>query len=607
MTLTRAIPPRGGDAAVAAAARWRRDDPLWDPTGEAYTAALASCWKAAKALTQDFADLAGALASGDDAAARTFAACDAAWCDLRDRIQELYVFGEAASLDAPSGPENARARTRVRRVASAHQASPQPVVRALARRDDAAADLGALPDTAAARWQGWIVKARERAQTPALNALAPYGPAQWQKLYQDIRAELQFAFDGPDGPGRASARAASRLLLDPDRELRRSVFEGVETAWAPHRQTVAAALSACTGWRGARAMLSETDVYSEALEDTSLSRAAMERCYATAERLLPVTRKAARLQAQLAGLARLQPWDLDASEARVSRVPLPTAVREVSEAFAGVSSGMGAFFDHALDRGWIDTRPFSEGRMTTDFQTSIARRGIPLVRVNYDGHALNAIRVAHECAHAFHFWTIRDLPAECHYLPSASAETVAAFGELALRNRWQSDPSDRAARWRYAWMEAQAILCFLVMLPANAAFERRLTEKPEQRDADTLDALFEETWLSWFGADDVAPDTRAWYRKPVFIGAQLHGLPYVAGFLLAHGLEQRRQSQDGFGQLLHELLRAMAVQPIGPAFETVLGRSLEDADIWHDCAQAVEARVRGLERAVAGPGGLCDD
>ena len=73
------------------------------------------------------------------------------------------------------------------------------------------------------------------------------------------------------------------------------------------------------------------------------------------------------------------------------------------------------------------------------------------------------------------------------------------------------------------------------------------------------------------------------------------------------GSESWRLSQDGFGQLLHELLRAMAVQPIGPAFETVLGRSLDDAEIWHDCAQAVEARMRGLERAVAGSGGLCDD
>lgn len=608
MTMTASLatqapePFSSGDESAREQVRWKMTDPLWDPASAEFAAALSNVWAGVKRSREEFARFAKQVPAGA-LSATALERLDADWTEQRESIQELYVFLECKRSLGETTKHLTKNAERIRRIATAHKSAPTEFVGVMLKAGRNASDLfpEGAPEEVLKRWQSWERDEEKSKRNEQTDRLGGPGYRQWWQAYRDTRAQLYFHLP-KDGiaDNQVSVVEATRLLAHPVRSTRERIFTSVETAWQPHRTMAAHALTGRIAWRCRAAEIKGEDRWQEALAETSLSRGAVERCLEAANALRVDAQAALTAQAHMAGYERLAPWDLDASSNWVGPVPLNEALRDTERAFNAVDPEMAGFFRLMMQEGWLDASPHQAGRRTADFQTSIARRGVPLVLVSYDGHALNAIRIAHETSHAHHFWCIKDLPMERHYVPTASAETVASFAELLLRSQWQrsgenSSQHPCAQFRRYAWMEAQAFIAFALMLPANFTFERQLTDAPFPHTPEELDQRFTKVWLHWFGENKVSPDVSAWYRKPVFIASQFHGLPYIAGFFLAHFLEAQRQALGPqFAGAYTSLLRSMAQNDINTAFKTTFGADLEEEAVWETCLSVMRGRLNQL-------------
>ena len=444
------------------------------------------------------------------------------------------------------------------------------------------------------------------AQENLVSSLGQDGIHAWGRLYDQLAGTIACEVEVEGKRERMGLAQATGLLLGPDDALRERGWRAINHAWEEHGESCAAAINAIAGWRlemcrqrskpGASVHFLDAPLHANRIEAATLNALLQ-----AAEEAAPLARRAASLQANAYGKQRYGPWDLRApapAQGEAQPLPYADALALIADAYGSVDRQMGDFVRMMAANGWIEgtagprKRP---GAYCTEFRRSRA----PRVFMTYTGGGSDVITLAHELGHAFHAWTMRDLPdSQCEY-GMAVAETASTFGESVVRDAMLARAETPAAQLEIVWEEAAALAAFVLNIPARFTFEGGLyearAERP-QRPAELCERM-SSAWQHWYGDCLAEPDPLFWASKLHFYisGLSFYNFPYLFGYLFSLGVYARREALgDEFFPRYQALLRDTGRMTAEELAAKHLEVDLTVPDFWRETLATLEPRIDRL-------------
>ena len=441
------------------------------------------------------------------------------------------------------------------------------------------------------------------AQENLVSSLGQDGIHAWGRLYDQLAGTIACEVEVDGRAERMGLAQASGLLLGADDARRESAWRAINEAWEGHGESCAAAINAIAGWRlemcrqrgkpGAQVHFLDAPLHANRVEAATL-----DALLQAAQEAAPLARRAASLQAKAYGKRHYGPWDLRApAPAQGEEQPLPyaDAVALIAEAYGKVAPEMGDFVRMMAAKGWIEGTAGPRKRPGA-YCTEFRRSRTPRVYMTYTGGGSDVITLAHELGHAFHAWTMRELPdSQCDY-GMAVAETASTFGESVVRDAMLARAETPAAQLEIVWEEATALTAFVLNIPTRFAFERGLyearAERP-QRPAELCERM-SAAWQHWYGDCLAEPDPLFWASKLHFYisGLSFYNFPYLFGYLFSLGVYARREAWgDEFFPRYQALLRDTGRMTSEELAAKHLEVDLTAPDFWRETLATLAPRV----------------
>ena len=537
-------------------------------------------------------------------------------------LQDLDTYADCL-LSVDSQDRDAQALLgRLQSVHKRFAEAGEPLSQFLDRAPQAVVDgYLAHPGTEPSRFQ--VAHSRKRrhevlplAQETLTAALAQDGIHAWGRLYDQLAGSLACDVTVNGEERRMGLAAASALMLRADDQLRENAWRAINGAWAQHEDSCAAAINAIAGWRleMCRRRSRQTqaagrrDVHflDAAVHANRIERATLDTVLGIAEEGRALARRAARLQAKAYGKARYGPWDLRAPAPAAGEAEEGIAYRQavelIAEAYGDVHPRMGDFVRMMAKNRWIEGT-WGDNKRPGAYCTRFRKSRTPRVYMTYAGGTSDVIILAHELGHAFHAWTMRDLP-ECQSRYGMSiAETASTFGEATVRQALLRRAKTPAERLGIAWEEAAALTSFLLNIPARFEFERNFYEARAVRPQrpDELKALMSAAWRKWYGDSLAEPDPLFWASKLHFYisGLSFYNFPYLFGYLFSLGVNARREALgDAFFPRYEALLLDTGRMTAEELAAKHLQADLTRPEFWRGTLERLAERVDHFEMLV---------
>lgn len=452
------------------------------------------------------------------------------------------------------------------------------------------------------------------AQEKLISALSQDGIYAWGRMYTQLSATLTCNVSVGGQTRRLGLAEAAALLQQPEEDLRRSAWRGINDAWERAQEVCAAALNAIAGWRlevcRKRAHAQPVHFLDAPVHENRIERATLDALLAAAAQARPLARRAAVALARASGRAQLGPWDLRAPAPAVAgagAIPYAEGLELIADAYGTIHPEMGEFVRMMGAQRWIEgTR--GRHKRPGAYCTCFPRSRTPRVYMTYTGTAADITTLAHELGHAFHNWVLRDLPASQRSYGMALAETASTFGEAAVRDALQHRARSDAERLAWAWEDVAEIQTFLLNIPVRFSFERAFYERRAEAPLrpNALKRLMTEAWSEWYGDAMCEPDPMFWASKLHFFmaGRSFYNFPYLFGYLFSMNLYLRKDERGAeFYRRYVDLLRDTGRITAEALAARHLGADLTQPAFWSDIVARLERRVAAFEVLSAGRSG----
>ncbi len=453
------------------------------------------------------------------------------------------------------------------------------------------------------------VEAQKRMSAP-LEALASDlgtdGIFGWGRLYDTVSAKLTFELERPDGTRETVPMAQRRsFMADPDRRVRAAAFQSGNRAWDAVSDVTAAALNRISGTRlslyARRGVNHFLDV---ALHDAGISKKTLDAMMAAVEKGRPLARRGLLAKARAMNLPAIAWYDLEAPLPlpESERIPWDRGVSLVRKAFGAAYPGLLAFFDHTLEKRWIEAEA-RRGKRPGAYCTGSDVTNESRVYMTYQGSLGDVSTLAHEIGHAFHHHVLADTRVLARQYPMTLAETASTFAENVLSAGLLSDTGiSNAARAQLLGEVAGDAAAFLLDVPTRFLFETRFYEERSQGEvpASRLSTLMTSAQREVFGEALAVggEDPQFWASKLHFFIPDLsfYNFPYTFGFLLSRGLYARfREEGASFLPRYEAFLQSTGGALAHEVAKASIGEDLESEDFWSRAIGTLEAPIEELE------------
>ena len=446
------------------------------------------------------------------------------------------------------------------------------------------------------------------AEENLINGLSQDGIHAWGNLYDQLSGTLSCSvLVGNETQTMGIAQAAG-LMQKPDVGTRKNAWQAINTAWSAHAETCAAAINAIAGWRlelGAKRGTTQPVHFLDApVHMNRISRTTLNTLMEVAKAARPLGQRAARLQARAYGQTTIGPWDQrapapDLGQAVSVATPFAAAVEKIADAYGEVDPQMGDFVHMMVGNGWVEGTQ-GDNKRPGAYCTEFAKSKTPRVYMTYSGGSSDIITLAHELGHAFHGWTMRELPDSQRSYGMSLAETASTFGETLVRDALLASASSSQDRLDMAWEEMSALVAFILNIPTRFEFEQCFYEARAERPllAGELEAMMSEAWATWYGDSLAEPDPLFWANKLHFYisGLSFYNFPYLFGYLFSLGVYARRaEAGAGFYPRYQALLRDTGRMSAEDIAAQHLSVDLTKPEFWQQTVDSLESRVDAFE------------
>ena len=266
---------------------------------------------------------------------------------------------------------------------------------------------------------------------------------------------------------------------------------------------------------------------------------------------------------------------------------------------------MPAFIDLMLRNRWLDAKP-SDKKVGGAFYARFNEFRIPRVFSTYLGSITSVLQQGHELGHAFHYWTMRDLPMIETEFPMTLTETASTFNEAVIR-RVLLNEAEGDERFKMLWQDVRSAGNFLINTMVRMEFELAFLEERHRGvvSAERCCSLMGDVWKRWYG-EDVTPDVWLWAHKLHYYKTDqfIYNYPYTVGYLMSLALMREWEARgEAFYDFYVGMLRDTGRMSVDDIIRVHFGADASDPAFWEGAMQSarqatesfaeiVEARLR---------------
>lgn len=441
-----------------------------------------------------------------------------------------------------------------------------------------------------------------------LTQFRNHGPTAWGRMYTQLAGTIKV--DMPEGTvGLAQAGGYLRSVHEADRK---AAWSGIQKAWSPFEEPVAAILNSLAGWRheeyNKRSSKKPMVYLTQPLLDSRIERATLDAMMQAIRARQDLTQKSLGLMARALGKPKVDAWDLlapaPASVGSAKVYSFNEAIALIRQTFDRMNPEMSKFLDLMVKNNWIEGRVLPNKR-TGAFCSGFQKSRSPRVFQTYMGSLQDVSTLAHELGHAFHSWIMRDIPFFETRYPMTLAETASIFAETALADELARSGA-KALMGEVAWADVSDAVAFLANIPARFEFEKSFYEKRMQGTLAPaeLSALTDQAWKEWYGDGLTQFESQFWMTKLHFsiAGVSFYNFPYSFGYLFSLAVySYRDQWGDDFYPKYRALLRDTGRMTAEDLVEKHLGENLRRPEFWMKSLAMVEKKVLRFEELLGSP------
>ncbi|MCO7125810.1 M3 family oligoendopeptidase [Sporolactobacillus shoreicorticis] len=435
-------------------------------------------------------------------------------------------------------------------------------------------------------------------QEQLISSLAVDGYHGWENLYYSLigKIEIKLNLDGKEKT--MSVSQANNLLDDPDRSVRQTAFNALESAWSEHADLFAAALNHIAGFRIAVYRARGWDsVLDEPLDYNRMQAQTLTTMWSAVDRYKPKLAQFMQRKAELFKLKKLSWFDLNAPLNKSNEtLTYEDAADFIIKHFGSFNPNMASFAKKAMENRWVEAENRANkrpGGFCTNFPIAKQSR----IFMTFSGTASNRLTLAHELGHAYHQSLMNGLPYLSQNYAMNVAETASTFSEMIISDAERATAKTKEERIAFLSDKLERCVALLMNIHARFLFETRFYDERKQGtvSVDRLNQLMSDA------EREAYHDTLEVYH-PSFWASKLHfyitnwpfyNFPYTFGFLFSTGIYVRAlQEGPSFVEKYDALLRDTGRMTTEQLAERHLGVDLMRPDFW---ISALDYLVRDVD------------
>ena len=338
----------------------------------------------------------------------------------------------------------------------------------------------------------------------------------------------------------------SKLLISPERKVRKAAFQQFYAQFKAHENTLAATLC---GSIQKDAYYAKVRGYKTALEGAlfpdNVPQAVYDNLIAAVRKNLPAVHRFYDVRRRKMNLRDIHHYDTYTpilTDLEVKRT-WKQAVGQVLEALTPLGQDYCQTLEAGLSGRWCDRYP-NQGKSSGAFSSG-SYDGIPYILMNYNPEVFNDVfTLAHEAGHSMHTWhSARGQPFQYYDYVIFVAEVASTFNEELLSHHLLQQARDDRERAYLINREIDDIRATLVRQTMFAEFEKITHEMAEAGEPLTVQAfqdVYRRLLVDYFGPDFVIDPELSLecFRIPHFYRA-FYVYKYATGLSAAIALSQR--------------------------------------------------------------------
>ena len=336
------------------------------------------------------------------------------------------------------------------------------------------------------------------------------------------------------------------LLASPDREARRTAWEGFHDTHLAFKNTLASNLLASVK---ANVFAQRVRKYPSTLEGSlfvnNIPPQVFHNLIETTRRNLHVWHKYWRVRRQALGQKDLQPYDVWAplTRERVT-VPYETAVDWICDGLAPLGEEYVSTARRGLlEEGWVDVYP-NLNKSAAQFSSG-SKGTYPFIVMLYDDTIFSMSTLAHELGHSMHsYLTWKHQPAVYAQYSLFVAEVASNFNQAMVRAhllKTNSDPQFQISLLEEAFANFHR---YFFIMPILAQFELEVHQRLERGQgvtADDMNAIMADLYAEGYGSEMQFDRDRTGITWATFshLYQDYYVYQYSTGISGAHALSRR--------------------------------------------------------------------
>ncbi|SET27729.1 oligoendopeptidase, pepF/M3 family [Oceanobacillus limi] len=439
-------------------------------------------------------------------------------------------------------------------------------------------------------------------QEVLINDLAVDGYHAWGQMYETIVGNMTVDIEEDGEVNSYSVGQAANKLSNPDRSVRKHVFEQISKAWSDNADLFGQTLNHLAGFRLQKYKhRGWENVLKEPLAINRMEEATLNAMWTAISKNKKHFVKFLDKKAELLGLDKLNMYDIGAPISKsVKKTDYTDGANFIVDQFREFSPKMADFAQMAFDKSWIEAEDRA-GKRPGGFCTSFPHSEQTRIFMTYSGTTSNISTLAHELGHAYHQHVMNDIHGLNQGYAMNVAETASTFAEMIV-----ADASVKSAQTKE---EKQALLedkigrsvAFFMNIHARFLFETRFYEERKNGlvSVDRLNELMVEAQKEAYSEALGEYDPNFWSSKLHFhiTGVPFYNFPYTFGYLFslgiyAHAVEKGGSFEDDYIALLRDT-GSMKVEDLA---QKHLGVDLTKPEFWEN---AIALCVKDVEEFVA--------
>jgi pepF/M3 family oligoendopeptidase len=339
------------------------------------------------------------------------------------------------------------------------------------------------------------------------------------------------------------------------------------------------------------------------LEDSRLSKAALDAMWSAVKKALPRLTEYFTLKAQLLGYRDKLPfYELFAPVGENKTYTVEQARDTVIDCFGSFSTELGSFAENAFKNAWIDLMP-RKGKTGGAFCEAVHAVKESRIMTNFGGSFEDVITIAHELGHAYHDTKLYDATPLNSFYPMPIAETASTLCETIVIGEVLKS-ADRNTALSILDNDLSGIMQTLSDIYSRFLFEDKVFELKGEGmlSADRLCSVMLDAQRDAYGdtLDKAYMHPYMWVCKPHYYDAEFnyYNFPYAFGMLLSKVLYARfKEMGADFIPLYDSLLEATGTNDLSEVAGLV-GFDLSDEAFWQSGIKIIEDEIYEYNRLI---------